>query len=145
MGHGTQVSTRIRTHNSSQSGANACQDLSERVERSHMLRITILGHLYQITRQFQIWRFVHTLHPLTCLRAMFSLLTNVVYSSYDAGTITPNWNVSCLTGTHNWSWHAPSAMPVHFQMFNGIGLFLFVAINSLSRFPFTTLPETHQQ
>ena len=83
-----------------------------------MLRITILGRLYQITRQFPIWRYDRTLHPLTCLLATFPLLTNAVYSSYDAGKTKPNRDLTCMAGIPNWSQHAPSAMRVHFRIHN---------------------------
>ena len=129
IGHSTQVSTRIRTHNSFQSRANACRDLLQK------------SWTFAHTPHYNSWMFVPD-HP-TCLSTTFPLLTNAVYSSYDAETITPNWNVSYVTGIHNWIWHAPSAMRVHFQIFNwnwfvpSRGHQLFVS--------FTTPPETHQR
>ena len=127
--------------------SNLVQTLVEicyrRVERSPTLRITILGRLYQITRQFQIWRFDRTHHPLTCLLATFPLLTNAVYSSYYAETITPDWNVSCVAGIHNWIWHVPSVMRVNFQIFNW-NWFVPSRDHQLF-FLFTTPPENHQR
>ena len=117
IGHGTQISTRTRTHNSFQSRANACRDLLQKswtfAPASHHNSWTFVPDHPTIS----IWRFDHTFHPLTCLLATFPLLTNVEYSSYDAGTITPNWNVSCMDGIHNGIQHAPSAMRVHFSNF----------------------------
>ena len=36
----------------------------------------------------------------TCLLATLPFLTNAVYSSYDAGTIKPSENVTCMAGIH---------------------------------------------
>ena len=53
IGHGTQVSTRIRTHITFQTCPTIVEICCRRVERSLMLRITILGRLYQIPDNFK--------------------------------------------------------------------------------------------
>ena len=52
IGHGTQVSTRIRTTSTSRL-VPTLVEICRRVERSLMLRITILGRLYQIPDNFK--------------------------------------------------------------------------------------------
>ena len=53
IGHDTQVSTRIRTTSSSRLVPTLVEICCRRVERSLMLRITILGRLYQIPDNFK--------------------------------------------------------------------------------------------
>ena len=58
---------------------------------------------------------------LTCSLATLPNLTNAVYSSYDASKLhqIETWlDVTCMAGKLNWSWHAPSAMRVHFCIHN---------------------------
>ena len=67
------------------------------------------------------WGWTTLIALLTCSHATLPNLTNAVYSSYDAGKSNQieTWlDVTCMAGKLNWSWHAPSAMRVHFRIHN---------------------------
>ena len=67
------------------------------------------------------WDCTALIAHLTCSLATLPILTNAVYSSYDARKLhqIETWlDVTCMAGKLNWSWHAPSAMRVHYCIHN---------------------------
>ena len=97
IGHNTvrKISRRLRNYTSSRvlkEKKNNKGQATYPEETSH----NSIGHGIQVsTSNTPLTAFQ------TCLLATLPLLTNAVYSSYDAGTIKPSRDVTCMAGIQN--------------------------------------------